>query len=69
MRAFVGLAVSAFVVVWLSATLVRVENERYALSLGMCRDAATGLSSRDCLDKVQTRTAWYWHLFYALKGA
>lgn len=69
MKAIIGLVFAAVVVVWLSATLVRVENERYALSLGMCRDATTGLTNRECLDKVQTRTAWYWHLFYSLKGA
>jgi len=69
MRVVVGSVVAAVAVIWLSAALVRVENERYALSLGMCRDAATGLSNRRCLEKVETRTAWYWHLFYALKGA
>ena len=69
MRVAGCLAAAAVLVFWLSATLVRIENERYALSLGMCRDVTTGLNHRECLDKVQTRTAWYWHLFYALKGA
>lgn len=64
----IGLVVAVLLIVWLSAALVRVENERYALLIGMCREATTGYVSGDCLAKVQTRTGWYWHLFYALKG-
>jgi hypothetical protein len=52
-------------VLWLSASLVRVENERYALYVGMCRDKL-GMTDASCLSKVQTRTAWWWHLYYGL---
>ena len=70
----IGLAVAVLLIVWLSAALVRVENQRYALEVGLCRDktwpTSSGPGSNDfkCLETVQTRTAWYWHLFYALKG-
>lgn len=53
---------------WLGAALVRVENERHALLLGMCR-ASDGLQvDPKCLASVETRTSWVWHLLYALKG-
>ena len=32
----IGLAVAVLLIVWLSAALVRVENERYAMQVGMC---------------------------------
>jgi hypothetical protein len=60
--------VLAVLVLWMGAALVRVENERYALLIGSCRDPATLYVSGECLAKVQTRTAWYWHLFFALRG-
>ncbi len=50
------------------AVLVRVENERYALQIGMCRDQATGLVNHSCITSVQTRTSALWHLFYAFKN-
>lgn len=53
---------------WLGAALVRVENERYALFLGMCRASDGLLVDASCLAKVETRTSWVWHLMYALKG-
>jgi hypothetical protein len=55
-------------VVLLGAALVRVENERYALSTGLCVFDATNLKMYDCLRTVETRTAWWWHIFYALRG-
>lgn len=56
---------AALLILWLSAALVRVENERYALFLGMCRDRL-GMTDIACVMKVQTRTGWWWHLFYGL---
>lgn len=50
----------------LAATLVKVENQRYALQAGMCRDATTSQVDVKCLGTVQTRTGWWWHLYYAL---
>lgn len=64
----IGLAVAVLLIVWLSAALVRVENERYAMQVGMCWNDTLKLPDLTCIEKAQTRTAWYWHLFYALKG-
>lgn len=63
----IGLVAAVLLVLWLATALVRVENQRYALSLGMCQDTVSGVGSDyKCLAAVETRTAWYWHLFYAL---
>jgi len=53
-------------VIWLATSLVRVENQRYALLIGMCRDAATGLTDITCITNVQTRLSWIWHLMYGM---
>lgn len=58
----------------LGKALVRVENERYALWLGMCPNMdqtfkAMGAGDADawkCTKTIETRTAWWWHLYYAL---
>lgn len=63
-----ALVVAVVIIIWLAATLAHVENQRYALQMGMCREAATGLTDFACLQKVETRTGWWWHLFYGLKG-
>lgn len=47
--------------VWLGLALARVENQRYALAVGMCRNTDFA-----CLDKVETRTSKGWHIYYAL---
>lgn len=60
------IVVLSVVVFWLAFSLVRVENERYALQVGMCRDQATGLTNTACLSSVQTRTSWLAHLAYGL---
>lgn len=63
----IGLIIALAVIVWLSATLVRVENERYAMSIGQCpNDPVLPVPDQACVRKAQTRPAWYWHLFYAL---
>lgn len=55
----------------LTHTLVVVENQRYAYQVGMCRD--TQISNKallwdyKCQASVETRTAWWWHLYYAVK--
>lgn len=53
-------------ILWLAISLVRVENQRYALSLGMCADPPWPIPNRQCLRQVETRTSPLWHLFYAL---
>lgn len=57
------------VVVFLSARLVSVENQRYAAALGMCpMEYVPTIQDPTCLSKVETRTSWLWHLYYAVKG-
>lgn len=52
---------------WFSLSLVRVENQRYALQSGMCRSTTTSsVADLKCLDAVETRTGWWWHLYHAL---
>ena len=60
-----ALILAALLILWLSAALIRVENERYAMLVGMCRDPL-GMTDITCLSRVETRTGWWWHLFYAL---
>lgn len=60
------MALAAVLIVWLSAALVRVENERYALQMGMCWNESLRLPDLTCVEKSQTRTGWWWHLFHAL---
>jgi len=51
----------------LADRVAREENQRYAMALGMCR-GATDVPDPTCLDKVQTRSAWAWQLFYGVTG-
>lgn len=58
----------------LASALVRVENERYALWLGMCpniRDTFAAVAEGhpdvvECRKIVTTRTGWWWHIYYAI---
>ncbi|ANY78072.1 hypothetical protein BB934_07350 [Microvirga ossetica] len=64
---FALLALSLFV----ADRLVRIENQRYALMLRMCEkpivpNSNVVVQDAKCLGTVQTRTSWFWHLFYAL---
>jgi len=59
-------------VVWLTTAVVRLENYRYANSLGMCsqyaiNDPMQRIQREDCLEKAETRTNWLWLLLYGLK--
>jgi hypothetical protein len=63
------IAVLAALVVWLSLQVIRLENYRYASSIGMCSEQdpmdPLSFSKRDqCLRAVQTRTNGLWHLWY-----
>ena len=62
----ITVAVLLILVALLSAALVRAENQRYGLSLGMCVDKRLGAADYPCLEKLETRTAWYWHIYYGL---
>lgn len=54
-----------FALLVIGRALVRTENQRYALFLGMCSDQVTKLS---CLERTETRTGWWWHFYYALQN-
>ena len=61
------------VVVWVSITVVRLENFRYATFVGFCSEPADTIPGQplkryECLKNKETRTNALWHLFYALKG-
>jgi hypothetical protein len=68
MRKYLFNLVMIVAMLWLALGLIRTENQRYALSLGMCFDRATNITSYQCLAAVKTRTAWWWHLYYGLQN-
>lgn len=60
-------------IVWLSTTVVRLENFRYATFVGFCSGPAETIQTEpqkryECLKSKETRTNWLWHLLFALKG-
>ncbi len=60
-------AVLAALLLRVSASLVRVENQRYALTVGMCAPRHPHpVPDMACLERVETRTGWWWHLYHAL---
>ena len=61
----------AILLVWFGATIVRLENENFAMRVGMCgehnpADFEAILKRDQCLEKVETRTSPVWHLVSAL---
>ena len=62
----VALVSLLILVTWLATALVKAENQRYALSVGLCVDEKTLMGDYACQAKVQSRTAWYWHIYYGL---
>ena len=67
------IAVLAVCTLWLSATVVRLENYHYASFVGMCGQYNPGnpldtVKRHQCLHETSTRTSPLWHLFYALTG-
>lgn len=58
------LLVLAFLTITLTVVLAHVENQKYALELGMCKP--NSVEATPCLQEVQTRTAWYWHVLFAV---
>lgn len=53
---------------WFGAAIVRLENQRYALSLDMCAGTTPAklIRQHDCLARVQARTSPIYHLLYGL---
>jgi hypothetical protein len=61
------LAILILLVAFLADRAVRIENQRYALYVNLCKyDPANPTARWDCLEKAQTRTSWLWHLYYAM---
>lgn len=61
-----ALLILTILTTWMAVRIVELENYRYASSIGMCKEA--DIIERDkCLQGVQTRTHWLWHLAYGLK--
>lgn len=68
------IAILLIVIFVFGATIVRVENERDGLDWGLLCNHTDFISSlidptsqRTCLQKVETRTSWVWHIFFAVK--
>jgi hypothetical protein len=60
-------------VIWLSLTVVRLENFHYAAFVGFCsapneNSEIDSMKRYECLTSKETRTNPLWHLFYALFG-
>ena len=65
----VFLALSLALNLWLALAIVRLENYRYANQLGACTDSVMSVGSTQreaCLQKMETRSSWVWHLLHAL---
>jgi hypothetical protein len=67
------IAMLVILLIWFSATIVRLENYHYANQTGMCDlDKFDGniiqkkVSQSNCFKTVETRTNPIWHLVYAL---
>lgn len=66
MKNFIIVALAA-ALAFTSVRLAHVENQRYAMLLGICGESdVTNFKRFDCLDKVETRTSWVWNLYYGL---
>lgn len=53
--------------VFVSARLIHVENQRYAMVVGLCRFKVEDPNAlRECLRNVQARDSGLWHLYYGL---
>lgn len=52
-------------VVLLASALVKAENQRYAQRRPLHRQSYLRADSA-CLAKTESRTGWYWHIYYAL---
>lgn len=64
-----GILIFALIgIVVLIHALVLTENQRYALATGMCRNSMNFSVDRRCIETVQTRTSWVWHLYYSFKN-
>ncbi len=71
-RILAGLTILlAVLLVWFGTTIMRLENQNYAMRIGMCgehnpADFQSIMERDKCLEEVETRTSPLWHLYYAL---
>lgn len=71
MRIILILALTAALAYSVSV-VAKLENYRYANSLGMCIDGydlknpASRINRDDCLLKTEMRTSWWWNALYGL---
>jgi hypothetical protein len=49
------------------AAVIRLENYRYASSVGFCLEATNAFDRDRCLSSVETRTHPLWHILYGLR--
>lgn len=62
-----SVVLAAQLLLWVSASFVRVENQRYAWTVGSCAPRPPHLVPyMVCLERVETRAGWWWHLYCAL---
>lgn len=60
-------------VIFFGASIVRLENYRYADSIGICSeffsrdDPRMRIQRERCLETSQTRTHWFWHILYGTR--
>jgi hypothetical protein len=52
--------------IWFASVIVKLENYRYANSIGMCSEHIDLVQKSRCLNNKETRTGPMWHLAYAL---
>jgi hypothetical protein len=52
--------------IWFASVIVRLENYRYANSVGFCSEHTDLVQKSRCLNETETRTSPLWHLVYAL---
>ena len=63
---WVIIVVLLLLVGFLADRLVRIENQRYALQVNLCKyDPAEPAKQWKCLETAQTRTSWFWQLYHA----
>lgn len=61
--------IASALLLWSLVALARVENQRYAMAIGMCRmPPPVEAADLNCLERVQTRTNPLWHVYYGLTG-
>jgi len=65
----VTIAALLLAVVVLGRAVARLENYHYANEVGFCdqfdiTNPQQRIAREDCLNKVETRTNWWWHILY-----